>query len=313
VIARLVSLLLSLVCLAPAVAEAAKPPRFHYDGGAAAKWAISVAADARYAAWALPDGDVRVVDSLTGGARTMSTPAGCEFANVGGGKLLWSCTDAVDAARADAVVLDLATGISTTLHDPRPAYESPPSLRWSAIGTNWIEASASGYHWTGVPWRLQLGAPNWSRGGGSDLRWNQSADLDATDYAVPMCTPLMRLSDGSDGDVFGDGYFDYLYERPYGLQTDAYGGRVKLQRCRSHDTLLAREALSYDLRRGLVAWSDAGAVYLYNPQTRHRTRWPVGALRKGATDPRVALTDRRVFVTVTIGGDRRVYSAARPR
>jgi hypothetical protein len=273
--------------------------------------------DARYAAWPLGDGTIKVLDTRTGAVRDIAAaPAGCRFADLGGGRLLWSCGP---GERQHGRVLDIATGALAEVAPP----DTASAFAWLAVGRNWAQAVASGYRYGGVVDYVDLATTEEQADSSSSP--STFPDMDAPGLAVTMCDPLARTRDPNyvpgDSQTYGEAFFPFIYAPPYGLTVNPGNSdpartapkTLTLSTCSSTRTrTLSRKADAYDFRTGLAAWTQTGgsALHLYDAAKNRPAIWHPP---RGRTTAAVALTSRYVVITEQSHRARRVLIAARPR
>jgi hypothetical protein len=263
----------------------------------------------RFAAWDA-DGVVHVLDD-DGTPRDVAIPDGCRFAAVGGGRLLFDCSD---GRVARAQVVDLATGAAVALPD-RSEAEIGATLgefAYDGIGTHWARIRAAGYHW--VAWTYVPLA------GGPTRRYSQVdmdptpatrrlPDLDDPALTTTMCRP-MRVpwaspEDGRRAQLLAGTLLLDRYDawpRP--------GQKLTLQRCgrpervvstcpnSCNDATLGTTALAWIEREGRVVVQPLPAG------RRHSWRPSSGAADLVLTGTRVVVhtRDGRVVSRPSAGG-----------
>jgi hypothetical protein len=189
--------------------------------------------------------DVVTLDAATGETTTFARPAGCDFADLGGGELLFSCPGATPAEAALPVLVHIADG---TLHLPAAVEtllalgdlsDGPTSV--FRVGRHGLAGSA--YSFDGG-YTFSFG---WRTGSFvSGPRADQVVDLDDARLVRPLCAPL-----GHKRDDVTD------YERPWLVKARAH--RILLAHCarRAQETIrcagLCRDAVLGDR---ILTWTD---------------------------------------------------------
>ena len=263
----------ALVVAQPAVG--ATPYRV---GDTTSNWVV---AGSRYAAFAVPTGEVRLYDGRRARWSTIRTPAGCDFASVSGGALMWRCP-------AGAHVLDLATGRAVDVPIDPAFYVTPLD-----VGAHWILASAITDHgayplW--IDWRTgRYGNPRpLSRAG-------VVPDLNKASLYTRLCAGLRRRLD-PNADAQPDPFLPYLYERPYGVQVSPgppFPGRIVVRRCGRRNAVTLR-GKAPSLGDGLLTWTRGSRGVAYSLRTGRQRTWHFNTRAVS-----VAHTKSRLFITVS--------------
>jgi hypothetical protein len=251
---RILSVL--LLCLAvPAVANAALAG----DGE-------------RYAAW---DANrvVHVLDEA-GPPQTVAVPAGCRFASVGAGRLLFDCTArTLSGLTVRGRTRDLATGVLADLPDlDQRSISSAYDAAYSAIGRRWGAIALSGYHWHGTAYLPLDGGParrHTFPDFGAIPSTRRVVDLDVPDLDVDVCRPL-RIPGADDDHQLPVA----VYRRPY-LFVRSGGGDLWRHRCGTGATTrVARGVSKVVAGNAALAWVDTqGRAHLQTPRGTSRL-WP---------------------------------------
>src|SRR5215207_356314 len=210
VCAAAIVVLLAVTSSADAATQ--RKPRFRSLGSGAAGSLLR--ADDRHAAWQLPGGDVALFDSRDGGVREVPSPPGCRFADVGGGKVLWSCGVQRDEGR----VLDVRTGAVSMFAEA--ADSSVESVKWTAVGEEWVQSSVTGYHYSGVPNYHNLRTREVVYNQAIDRR-REIEDLDLPGLRRGLCPGVGPEPDPEAAgavDLSGTGFLPFEYRQPYGVR-----------------------------------------------------------------------------------------------
>lgn len=292
---RLLTLLLagSLAAGAPAAADA--EPRFADTGMAVAD---SLETDSRHAAYETPEGGVRVFDTRTGAVSEHPRPRpDCAFADVGGGKLLWSCGDGYPI---HVVVLKLRTGQVKE----RDLYVGELGGAVTEVGTYWLKGHGGdhrgGSHtswWSLATWRQEV---DWNGAA------NEIDDLDRPSFARRMCRPLRRLPNpGYDGEWDNEQWAPFQYDGRAGLYFDQ--GRWTLDRCgRGPTSLLPTGAVAARLSGGQVTWRKGSKLAAYDVAARRSRSWRRAEIDPAAASATIASTRHALFVAARRSPDDRV-------
>jgi hypothetical protein len=300
-------LLLLTTALIPAgAAQAATPFSFV---GEAVRWTLQT--DARYAAFETSDGNLRLIDTRTGGVSTYAPPrADCRFVDVGGGKLLWSCGE---LPRLHVVTLKIRTG--QIKERDVPFGEMGGAV--AEVGTYWFKAYGGDHRGGSHTSWWSLATDEYrvdSAGEGYDARGVD--DLDVPGLVRRLCSPLHRRPNpGYDGELDNEEYNRYQYDRRFGLTFDEDGWL--LDRCGSPvSSRLPRKISDPRLVAGRVTWTKGSKLVAHDARSRRSFSWRRTEIDPAATGARIHATRRTLFVA-TARGDaatrERVYSAPFPR
>ena len=247
----------------------------------------------RYAAYDDGYGTVHVLDDA-GTEHVLATPAGCRFAAVGSGRVLFDCT----ANRVPrAVVVEVLTATTTEL---RTETDAPLAgeVAYDAVGEQWARIRAAGTSWHALVY-VPLGGGE-TRGGLSqdDVATIPAttvvADLDTSALETPMCAPL-KIPRASPEESFAAQYrsgvllLDHIFGYAPVRQT------LSLQRCGQRTPTVisacARGCMTPTLGATALAWREHGGGVAYRTRSGPTRRWtPASGARE------VALTARRVVV-----------------
>jgi hypothetical protein len=166
--------------------------------------------------------------------------------------------------------VDVATGATETIDQP-PWQIVGEMEEWSAtaIGTRWIQARMTGYHWGQTAWvrrndhLLRLGSQEEA---GPDL----APDLDRPSMYRRLCRGIRRHPphDSSPSDEDGDKYAPIDYTKPYAVNDGV------LQRCGGARIAVPKGATPI-VGGGYASWRIHSAVIWLDARgRRHRLRLP---------------------------------------
>ncbi len=283
-----------------------------------------------FAGPAIPAGNGKVVAATGDHGLALLGPAGvvrrydlgpgCHFANVaGGGRAVAECTE-VPLGPVHEKVIDLASGdISSLSPSPDAAHELQSELYsvFTEIGKTWVEVELRGDHYAVRKY--------WNPTSGevvADQSSGRGVSLDAARPETPLCSPLIRPANPSNGfdtqDLpFGPfvqtGHFGVFIRWPSLDSTvdsvgELYAWRcgqrapVRVSRCLdAQDSYQGRAAVvgsckRFDARYGLVAWPADHGVRVMDLRNGRRS------LIRGVSKPGASMR-------VAIGSGDRVYAS----
>jgi hypothetical protein len=247
----------------------------------------------RYAAYDDGYGNVHVLDDA-GTEHVLARPAGCRFAAVGSGRVLFDCT----ANRVPrAVVVEVLTGATTELQSDAAA-PLAGQVAYDAVGEQWARIRAAGTSWHALVYVPLAGGE--TRGGislddvGTVPATTVVADLDTSALNTPMCAPL-KVPRASAEESFAAQYrsgvllLDHIFGYSPVRQT------LSLQRCGQGAPAVvsdcSRGCLTPTLGATALAWREHRGGVAYRTLSGSTRRWmPVSGARE------VALTAQRVVV-----------------
>jgi hypothetical protein len=201
------------------------------------------------------------------------TPPICRFYAVAGGSVLWSCP----FGEPPYLLTELATGVTRAVPGwhrlerslSQFEHESDvlgPGLR--GFGRRWLHIQLYGAHellanrW--LDWRTGTLVKN-EPGGARDV-----IDLDDSRLAVPLCEPLRRRIERSDGSGL-DIVIPYVYEHgwlfdsSYSVQSHA----IKVHRCGRRRPLVLHRCRHFcssaSFGAGYVTWLDEKKFSIFDP------------------------------------------------
>jgi hypothetical protein len=247
----------------------------------------------RYAAYDDGYGTVHVLDDA-GTEHVLARPAGCRFAAVGSGRVLFDCTaDRVPRA----IVVEVLTGATTELRSDAAA-PLAGAVAYDAVGEQWARIRAAGTSWHALVYVPLAGGE--TRGGlsrddvGTVPATSVVADLDTSALETPMCAPLKIPRAGVE-ESFAAQYrsgvllLDHIFGYAPVRQT------LSLQRCGQRTPTVvsdcAEGCMTPTLGATALAWREHGGGVAYRALSGATRHWkPVSGARE------VALTAERVVV-----------------
>lgn len=255
-----------------------------------------VAADSHFAAYAAPDGNVRLYDDRRGEWSTVNTPAGCSFVSYGGGAILWAC-------HGGAHVLDIASAQTADV-----AIDPQSGVTLTRVGARWIEGGGIGHD----PFPLWI---DWRSGSYASPRALDSPrvvpDLNRSSLHARLCRGMRRRADPS-ADTLPNPFLPFLYERPYGVQVGSVRGdrgRMVVRRCEHRRAVTLQGSADASLSDGLLTWTRGSRVLAYGVRSGRLATW---RFRPPLLD--VAHSRSRIFVsTAPREGPWRILAIRRPR
>jgi hypothetical protein len=247
----------------------------------------------RYAAYDDGYGTVHVLDDA-GTEHVLATPAGCRFAAVGSGRVLFDCTQ---NRVPHAVVVEVLTGATTELQSDADA-PMAGEVAYDAVGEQWARIRAAGTSWHALVYVPLAGGE--TRGGvsqsdvGAVRATSVVADLDTPALDTPMCAPL-KIPRASAEESFAAQYrsgvllLDHIFGYSPVRQT------LSLQRCGQRTPTVvsacAKGCLAPTLGATGLAWREHGGGVAFRALSGATRHWKP---KSGAKE--VALTANQVIV-----------------